>query len=516
MTEYGPRLPPNPRPAPPWPVFTGTEREQRRKRIVWRALGPARGDRLANSLHACHYWLYHPMEHPLTPSLKDGLRICRDNPFLRGYPNADAGTGSALGIPLIVSGTEATPGTSVDAREWDTVRLSFLNACGFVSHPEEDMELQTPPLHLFLTYKLETAGENDVLKASGYGNFGSTLYQVRQLILRDVWSPLPGTEESVNWPCLSLLYSGLTFDNFGWRNPEPGEQSKYSFTDRFGLKGSDPSVEHVIANDLRNAVLRGFVSGERRNKAMWQTITLSRKVGGDPCLWTFALEGFNNHRDTRGLACFGIKVRLNEFQELVRDGHIGALPLSNLGFNMRLDLYEVYPPKRPHIALIQIYAALCYRGVGRVLGCRAYDLGGPKHERDQKPLVRAVLELKSYKIRALGETIAYAVKVLCPADVAFAQEMKREFQAIGEEHDKEYKTNYSASKYPEGWTNALPLMGSPERLALLSQSVVIRALLYEMMAWPRGEEITDQHVDEVRQTVARWKREHGVPSPPEA
>ena len=49
------------------------------------------------------------MEHPLTPSLKDGLRICRDNPFLRGYPNADAGTGSALGIPLIVSGTEATP-----------------------------------------------------------------------------------------------------------------------------------------------------------------------------------------------------------------------------------------------------------------------------------------------------------------------------------------------------------------------------------------------------------------------
>ena len=48
MTEYGPRLPPNPRPAPPWPVFTGTEREQRRKRIVWRALGPARGDRLAS------------------------------------------------------------------------------------------------------------------------------------------------------------------------------------------------------------------------------------------------------------------------------------------------------------------------------------------------------------------------------------------------------------------------------------------------------------------------------------
>ena len=37
-----------------------------------------------------------------------------------------------------------------------------------------------------------------------------------------------------------------------------------------------------------------------------------------------------------------------------------------------------------------------------------------------------------------------------------------------------------------------------------------------MMAWPRGEEITDQDVDEVRQTVARWKREHGVPSPPEA
>ena len=349
----------------------------------------------------------------------------------------------------------------MDAREWDTVRLSFLNACGFVSHPEEDMELQTPPLHL-LTYKLETAGENDVLKASGYGNFGSTLYQARQLILRDVWAPLPGIEESVNWPCLSLLYSGLTFDNFGWRDPEPGEQSKYSFKDRFGLKGSDPSVEHVIANDLRNAVLRGFVSGERRNKAMWQTITLSRKVGGDPCLWTFALEGFNNHRDTRGLACFGIKVRLNEFQELVRDGHIGDVPLQP---------WLQHAP-RPVRSLPR--SARTLRSSKSTLRCAtaAWDAcsgAAPTisvaPSTNETALVRAVLELKSYKIRALGETIAYAVKVLCPADVAFAQEMKREFQAIGEEHDKEYKTNYSASKHPEGWTNALPLMGSPERLA---------------------------------------------------
>lgn len=441
---------------------------------------------------------------------------------------------------VVVKHTGSAPGwrsepDSDERNEYDTLMDHWFYNCGRRDEAgSEDMRwLRIPPMQVFPDWANGRGGAVDHQQ--------SALLAIKRAYWDDPYAAVDGLfqgETTVNWRRGRVgIYSGRTYSNMNIIQ---------------GLSLTNPSLEHIVPVQRVIAVweqyrLAMMNRGQRPGYDSFSLRALVSRVTGDPFNWTLAMAGTNAWRSSRGLACWAIRPQADELRQAQAD----ALTLVN-GLqsrraqmlvppqdwltappDMELDLVEVVPAMRQHVALAQIYMALTYHHVASVFGGMERDSRDGHGfvwytlqdavDRVLEPMASnaaswpklafaryTVLLVEStfvYKLRACGELLYWAIGVgeIPEADRQFVLRQQRACSKLIDAYTAAYPDNDEAlrARYPQGWRNWLVVATRAERLAFLRTNVIVRQLLYEIFDWPFDQFITDDHCRTVLAHVDR-------------
>lgn len=275
------------------------------------------------------------------------------------------------------------------------------------------------------------------------------------------------------WGCTGGIYTGMSpswqYEQKARVRGTDGEKQNYMRT-----RGLGSTLEHIIPQGApRDAMMHqndaigqsyvphryapglpALIDAEFSGPDKPLTPSMLRELGGrtmgDPFNLAYATNLFNVPRGTKGLACWDIQPTYAEAQNATPADVLRSDPndprrrvwknLAHQDFpDVSEDLYQVDRRSRRQVACCQIYMAMTYRGIARVVADSSInkqnDSALPPSKLD--PLV-SMLKGEHYCCRALGETLFWALlEPNCNDDGYLNHELQYTIKAMCKAYDDE-------------------------------------------------------------------------------
>lgn len=274
-------------------------------------------------------------------------------------------------MPLRVTGQDPpyrTSGFDNLAEQIDRFQIDWAEKCGLLS--TSDTPLLIPPLYVVLPYDNLSTDSKDGLFWNRWVEQGVDRHG--EAANRNGTDPR--ARQIPDWQCLTDLYTGHSLQKL-----DRLARDDTSDTDWKNNRHAS-NLEHIIPQRVLNDIVQA--AGLSANSVLAQMI---RRISSDALLWTLAKADLNNARNVLPLAVWNVvptHVELNainvQYTDLTQGvNHLVTLPdvMSPPGTRsyyglISQDVWPVLPAKRPLVAAAQIYAALTYRGISKLVGTR--------------------------------------------------------------------------------------------------------------------------------------------------